>query len=305
MSPGLARIYNQRPPYQLIDLLQGQTTAEGIRKVIQDDSLVRLKTFQWRRGLKLEGENFPTLVRVKIPEGMPLAGDYIDNVGDVFDSKEGGLLSGYFGEEANQTALVFLRRPGERVSSIPAEPVLPISAPPAQIAAEVGPAAPPSPDHVTLPEPKGEEVWEELGDLDLPVPKKPTTEITELPAPPVSRMPDSLAKVGEYLDNMQTFTTIIRYGVRSLDEFIHFYGHHFQPGGFFIKTPTPFPVGSILEMELRLKNEDLVLKGEGQVAWRREVKGSSTELPPGMGIRFLRLEPESRQVLKKILAEKK
>jgi hypothetical protein len=54
--------------------LANQGSAEEIRRKIQEDSEARLQALRWRRGLKLEGKGLSTLVRVKIPEGMPMAG---------------------------------------------------------------------------------------------------------------------------------------------------------------------------------------------------------------------------------------
>jgi hypothetical protein len=58
-------------------------------------------------------------------------------------------------------------------------------------------------------------------------------------------------------------------------------------------------------MEILLNGGDFILKGEGQVAWVRKPEGANENLPAGMGIKFLDLEPESQLVLNSIISRRK
>ena len=116
MTDGLARYYHLRPSVQMSDLISGKISAEGIRKAIQADASGRLETLRWRRSIKDGGgiQRVPPRSRFRIPEGKPMAGRFIDGAGLVYDARKGGKLIGYFGEEDNQTALVYIHRPSLR-----------------------------------------------------------------------------------------------------------------------------------------------------------------------------------------------
>ena len=117
--------------------------------------------------------------------------------------------------------------------------------------------------------------------------------------------PTSFEKVGEYLESATGYKSSIRYPVETFQEFLERYGHNFQPGGVFIHTESPLPVGAFLQMEITLKNGGFILKAEGQVAWARRPEGSDQNLPPGMGVKFLEIQGESQSVLDAIIAGSK
>ena len=72
--------------------------------------------------------------------------------------------------------------------------------------------------------------------------------------------------------------------------------------GMFIKTEAPKLPGSIFIFEVWLGDEHRLVHGLGEVMWvRMEDEGS--DRPSGMGIRFLKIDDESRVVVERVIAE--
>jgi uncharacterized protein (TIGR02266 family) len=74
-------------------------------------------------------------------------------------------------------------------------------------------------------------------------------------------------------------------------------------GGMFIRTTTPPPVGTVFDFELVLEDDARPVHGLGEVVWARE-EDDRFDRPAGMGVRFLSLEPESRERIDRLLAER-
>jgi uncharacterized protein (TIGR02266 family) len=72
--------------------------------------------------------------------------------------------------------------------------------------------------------------------------------------------------------------------------------------GIFIQTDDPKPPGSIFIFEIWLGDERRLVHGIGEVVWvRRAAEGINR--PAGMGIRYLKLDEESRQVIHRVVEE--
>lgn len=72
--------------------------------------------------------------------------------------------------------------------------------------------------------------------------------------------------------------------------------------GIFIKTDDPKPAGSIFIFEIWLGDERRLVHGIGEVVWVRRAE-EGINRPPGMGIRYLKLDEESRQVIHRVVEE--
>jgi uncharacterized protein (TIGR02266 family) len=92
----------------------------------------------------------------------------------------------------------------------------------------------------------------------------------------------------------------IRYKSASLEEFIERYSSDISGGGVFIKAKKPLPVGTLLKFEFILQDESTLIHGVGRVVWRREAADASPHDPAGMGIKFIKMDPESRSVVQRI-----
>jgi uncharacterized protein (TIGR02266 family) len=73
--------------------------------------------------------------------------------------------------------------------------------------------------------------------------------------------------------------------------------------GAFIATELERPVGTLIELYLHLPGGEPPLRCVGEVRWRRAT-GAGPDAPPGLGLRFVLLEPEARRAIQAFLAER-
>jgi uncharacterized protein (TIGR02266 family) len=92
----------------------------------------------------------------------------------------------------------------------------------------------------------------------------------------------------------------IRYKSASLEDFIERYSSDISGGGVFIKAKKPLPVGTLLKFEFLLQDESTLIHGVGRVVWRREASDAGPQNPAGMGIKFIKMDPASRNVVQRI-----
>ena len=96
----------------------------------------------------------------------------------------------------------------------------------------------------------------------------------------------------------------VRYKSATVDEFIENHSHDVSKGGIFVKTPTPFPPGTLLKFEIRLAGDMSVISGVGRVVWKREPTQAASDKPAGMGVKFINIDDASRVVIDKLVASK-
>ncbi len=92
----------------------------------------------------------------------------------------------------------------------------------------------------------------------------------------------------------------IRFKSSTLEDFIERYSGDISRGGVFIKAKKPLAVGTLLKFEFMLDDQSTLIHGVGRVVWRREPAESSEVNPPGMGIKFIKMDPKSRSVVERI-----
>ena len=93
-----------------------------------------------------------------------------------------------------------------------------------------------------------------------------------------------------------------KYKSATIDEFIDQYAIDISRGGIFIKTKTPSPIGTLLKIEIQLTTGAAVISAVGRVVWRREQPEGGQAA--GMGIKFIKLEPESIPIVERICERK-
>jgi len=93
----------------------------------------------------------------------------------------------------------------------------------------------------------------------------------------------------------------VRYRSATLGEFIEHHSYDVSRGGMFIKTPSPFPPGTLLKFEVKIAEEQRVMQGVGRVVWKRDLDGDSPDDPAGMGIKFIKIDDASRAVIDKLV----
>ncbi len=73
-------------------------------------------------------------------------------------------------------------------------------------------------------------------------------------------------------------------------------------GGMFVNTANPQAEGSDIDFEVQFAGMALI-EGRGEVAWVRK-RGSQPGHSPGMGIRFLDLDIDSHEVVRRAVAQR-
>ncbi|MCL2723177.1 MAG: TIGR02266 family protein [Polyangiaceae bacterium] len=96
----------------------------------------------------------------------------------------------------------------------------------------------------------------------------------------------------------------VRYKSATVDEFIDNHSNDVSKGGIFVKTPAPFPPGTLLKFEIRLAGDKSILGGIGRVAWKRDSAQATVDKPAGMGVKFIKIDDASRAVIDRLVATK-
>jgi uncharacterized protein (TIGR02266 family) len=87
------------------------------------------------------------------------------------------------------------------------------------------------------------------------------------------------------------------------DTFVERFSINVSKTGLFIRARDPAPVGSRVRFEYRLKDETRILRGTGIVRWARPAaQAKEPDAPPGMGIEFVDLDPQSEELVTQIVA---
>ena len=92
------------------------------------------------------------------------------------------------------------------------------------------------------------------------------------------------------------------------ETFLYAYITDISSMGIFIRTDTPLPVGTMLELGFTPPSSDgqdepapRRLELTGEVMWNTTGKATDAESPPGMGVRFHHTSPKTRQRLLEIV----
>jgi len=94
----------------------------------------------------------------------------------------------------------------------------------------------------------------------------------------------------------------VRYKSATLDEFIEHHSHDVSRGGMYIKTPQPFPPGTLLKFEVKIGSDQRVMQGVGRVVWRRQSDEATESHPAGMGVKFIKLDEESKTIIGQVVS---
>ncbi|MEP7011090.1 MAG: TIGR02266 family protein [Acidobacteriota bacterium] len=82
--------------------------------------------------------------------------------------------------------------------------------------------------------------------------------------------------------------------------FINEFSANISPGGIFIRSDRPEPVGTLVDFEFRLGDGFELIKGRGEVAWARESSDDPAH-PAGMGLSFLEISPQGKELIYKVV----
>ncbi|MCP3100600.1 TIGR02266 family protein [Myxococcus sp. K15C18031901] len=88
----------------------------------------------------------------------------------------------------------------------------------------------------------------------------------------------------------------------SVGSFAEEFATNLSPGGMFIRSRTPQPVGTPVKFEVQIAGGLRVLRGTAEVRWVRDVGDPAG--PPGMGLQFQELDEPSRSLVDMMLLRK-
>ena len=89
----------------------------------------------------------------------------------------------------------------------------------------------------------------------------------------------------------------VAYRSATVAEFIVKHALDVGRNGIYIKTPQPFPIGTLLRLQVQLADGHVVIAAIGSVAWTRDAIGERALRPAGMGVRFVKTDEASRKLI--------
>jgi len=102
----------------------------------------------------------------------------------------------------------------------------------------------------------------------------------------------------------KVLTMTVRYKSATLDEFIEHHSYDISRGGMFIKTPSPFPPGTLLKFEVKIAEDRKLMQGVGRVVWKREASDAGQDRPGGMGVKFIKVDDGSKKLIDQLVVNR-
>ena len=88
--------------------------------------------------------------------------------------------------------------------------------------------------------------------------------------------------------------------------FVTLYSENISEGGVFLKSPSrqvPFKVGMVLDLHFSLPNHPALIRSRGKVIWTTEGWSDDLQGINGIGIQFIDIKPEFREVIRRFVSE--
>jgi len=86
------------------------------------------------------------------------------------------------------------------------------------------------------------------------------------------------------------------------EEFVEEVSDNLSMNGMFVRSIQPKRPGTVLSFEFRLGEDMSLIQGLAEVAWRRPTT-EGPDQPAGMGVRFLKIDMRSRELIKRLVKE--
>ncbi len=95
----------------------------------------------------------------------------------------------------------------------------------------------------------------------------------------------------------------IKVSLRIADEetFVERFSQNISRTGIFVRATEPAPIGSRVHFEYRLADDSRVMRGVGIVRWVR-TEAADPDKPPGMGIEFVDLDPQTDELIHRMVS---
>jgi type IV pilus assembly protein PilZ len=91
---------------------------------------------------------------------------------------------------------------------------------------------------------------------------------------------------------------VVRVDYRTVDELFSDFARNINEGGIFVETATPHPLGTAVDLQVRLPGSDEPVRLKGSVVHVSEGGGGE---PPGLGIEFENLDAPTRQRINELV----
>ncbi len=107
----------------------------------------------------------------------------------------------------------------------------------------------------------------------------------------------SAGSVDDRISNRVPLERQVAVRFEDFDDFVTACSMNISATGMFIHCSDPQPAGSVLDFKFALADGERLISGYGEVIWARR-RDDGPERPAGMGIRFLHLDAESRELIR-------
>ncbi|NBC42300.1 TIGR02266 family protein [Corallococcus exiguus] len=107
---------------------------------------------------------------------------------------------------------------------------------------------------------------------------------------------------GRRTSDRKSVGLLVKLKHETVGSFTEEFATNLSPGGMFIRSRTPQPVGTPVRFEVQIANGVRVLQGTATVRWVRDVNDPAG--PPGMGLQFQELDTASRALVDLMLQRK-
>jgi len=96
----------------------------------------------------------------------------------------------------------------------------------------------------------------------------------------------------------------IRIRSASLGEFTEMVAQNVSSGGVFVQSDEPMKVGTLLRLEFKVEDGPPIISGVGRVVWVRPSEKATGAKPSGMGIKFVKMDDDSRKVVEDFVGKR-
>src|ERR1700677_2586362 len=86
----------------------------------------------------------------------------------------------------------------------------------------------------------------------------------------------------------------VRFRSTTVDEFVEREALNVGAQGIYLQTGQPSPLDTLVQLQVRLASGQQIIAGLGRVVWTRDAAQASAGRPPGMGVKFVKLDERSR-----------
>lgn len=93
---------------------------------------------------------------------------------------------------------------------------------------------------------------------------------------------------------------------RTKTNFVTLYSENISEGGVFLKAPSreiPFKVGTVVDLHFSLPNHPALIRSKGKVIWTTEGWSEDMQGINGIGIQFIEIKPEFRELIRCFVSE--